>query len=78
MNQALSEGGSALGPRQVRIRAQRDFGKARLSTLYTLRENADRIEISTTMTNEGEVPLPGGPPKYCVPKISGNMTERAV
>jgi hypothetical protein len=46
------------GPRQVRIRAERDWGKARLSTVYTLRENADRIEISTTMTNEAEAPLP--------------------
>ena len=38
------------GPSQVRIRSERDWGKVRLSTVYTLRENSDRIEIRTTMT----------------------------
>jgi hypothetical protein len=46
------------GPQQVRIRAVRDWGKVRIETLYTLRENSDRVVISTTMTNEGEVALP--------------------
>ena len=45
------------GPQQVRIRAVRDWGKVRIDTLYTLRENSDRVLISTTMTNEGEVAL---------------------
>src|SRR5580704_9448590 len=45
------------GPAQVRLRAVRDWGKVRIDTLYTLRENSDRVLISTTMTNEGEVAL---------------------
>ena len=47
------------GPHQVRISAVRDWGKVKITTLYTLRENSDRIEISTTMTNEGDTPLTG-------------------
>lgn len=45
------------GPQRAQIRAVRDWGKARISTVYTLRENSDRIEISTTMTNEGDAAL---------------------
>ncbi|MBS0578830.1 MAG: CehA/McbA family metallohydrolase [Proteobacteria bacterium] len=47
------------GPHEVRIRAVRDWGKARIDTTYTLREQSDRVEITTTMTNEGDVELPG-------------------
>ena len=46
------------GPQQVRIRAVRDWGKVRIDTLYTLRENSDRIAITATMTNEGAAALP--------------------
>ncbi len=45
------------GPLVVRIRARRDFGKVRIETLYTLRSDSDSVEISATMTNEGEAPL---------------------
>lgn len=45
-------------PQQARIRSVRDWGKVRISTEYTLRQHADRIEISTTMTNEGDTALP--------------------
>ena len=46
------------GPDTVRIRAVRDFGQARIETLYTLAAGADRVAISTTMTNEGAAALP--------------------
>ena len=45
------------GPGQVRIRAERDFGAVRLSTVYTLHAKADHIELTTTMSNEGSVTL---------------------
>lgn len=45
------------GPQQARLRSVRDWGKVRISTEYTLHEHSDRIEISTTMTNEGVTPL---------------------
>ena len=41
------------GPRQVRIRAVRDFGTATLTTLYTLKSGDDALAISTTMSNTG-------------------------
>jgi hypothetical protein len=47
------------GPHQVRISAVRDWGKVKIATVYTLRENSDRIEISTTMTNEGDTARTG-------------------
>ena len=46
------------GPAQARIRAVRDWGQVRIETLYTLRASSDRVQISTTMTNEGEATLP--------------------
>jgi hypothetical protein len=46
------------GPETVRIRAVRDFGQARIETLYTLAAGADRVAISTTMSNEGADALP--------------------
>jgi len=45
------------GPRQVRIRAVRDFGTATIATLYTLKSGADALAISTTMTNTGRQAL---------------------
>ncbi len=47
------------GPHVARISAVRDWGKVRIATVYTLREDSDRIEISTTMTNEGDSELTG-------------------
>ena len=47
------------GPQQVRIRAVRDFGRVRIETVYTLASGSDSIELSTTMTNEGETALEG-------------------
>ena len=75
------------GPSQVRIRSERDWGKVRLSTVYTLRENSDRIEIRTTMTNEGEAPLtdllsgltlwPSSGFLFAVPGLAGLSAGRA-
>jgi predicted metal-dependent phosphoesterase TrpH len=45
------------GPRQVRIRAVRDFGAATVTTLYTLAAGADAITITTTMRNGGTTPM---------------------
>jgi hypothetical protein len=45
------------GPRQVRIRAVRDFGSATVTTLYTLAAGADAISITTTMHNGGSAPM---------------------
>lgn len=45
------------GPRQVRIRAVRDFGTATVTTTYTLAANSDSISITTTMRNGGPQPL---------------------
>lgn len=39
------------------VRAVRDWGKVTLTTTYTLRAGADRLEMSTTMTNTGETVL---------------------
>jgi hypothetical protein len=46
------------GPRQVRIRAVRDWGEVTITTVYTLDSGADEIAISSTMTNGGTKPLP--------------------
>ena len=45
------------GPQQVRVRIVRDWGKAVITTLYTLRAKSDQVEIHTTMTNGGDEPL---------------------
>ncbi|HEX4388554.1 MAG TPA: CehA/McbA family metallohydrolase [Steroidobacteraceae bacterium] len=45
------------GPEQVRVRAERDWGAVRISTVYTLHAKADRIELTTTMSNEGNATL---------------------
>jgi Carboxypeptidase regulatory-like domain len=47
------------GPHAARISAVRDWGKVTIATVYTLRENSDRVEIATTMTNEGDTELTG-------------------
>lgn len=47
------------GPQQVVIRAVRDWGKVVISTTYTLKDDADRVEVSTTMRNDGDTALPG-------------------
>ena len=39
------------------IRATRDWGQATVTTLYTLQDDSDAIEIRTTLHNEGSEPL---------------------
>lgn len=46
------------GPRQVVIRAVRDWGQATVSTTYTLKDQADWVEIETTLYNGGASALP--------------------
>ena len=46
------------GPRQVRIRAVRDWGEVTITTVYTLISGSDAIAISSTMANGGTQPLP--------------------
>ncbi len=41
------------GPARVVVRTERDWGKVIITTLYTLKSNADSVEIRTTMTNGG-------------------------
>jgi hypothetical protein len=45
------------GPQQVVVKATRDWGKVTIATTYTLRSNADRIEMQTVMANGGDAPL---------------------
>ena len=45
------------GPRQVRIRAVRDWGKVNIVTVYSLTASSDQVEIRTTMTNGGDETL---------------------
>lgn len=45
------------GPEQVIIRVVRDWAKVTISTAYTLKANADRVGIRTTMTNRGDSAL---------------------
>jgi hypothetical protein len=47
------------GPQQAVVMATRDWGKVTIATTYTLRSDADRIEIRTVMTNGGDAPLAG-------------------
>jgi hypothetical protein len=46
------------GPAQVIVRATRDWGKVTIATVYTLKANADYVDVQTTMTNGGNVALP--------------------
>jgi Carboxypeptidase regulatory-like domain len=45
------------GPRQVRIRAVRDFGAATVTTFYTLAAGSDAVTITTTLHNGGHSPM---------------------
>ena len=45
-------------PEQAVIRIVRDWGRVRIATVYTLRAGSDRVEIHTTMTNDGDAVLP--------------------
>jgi hypothetical protein len=47
------------GPARAVIRTTRDWGKVTIVTLYTLESNSDRLEIRTTMTNDGPAALAG-------------------
>lgn len=46
------------GPQRVVVRAVRDWGQVVITTLYTLVDDADRVEIETTMRNDGPAALP--------------------
>lgn len=46
------------GPEQAVLRVVRDWGKATVSTLYTLRDHADQVEIVTTLRNDGDRAMP--------------------
>jgi hypothetical protein len=41
------------GPRRAVVRTVRDWGKVTVTTIYTLRSNADTVEIRATMSNGG-------------------------
>jgi len=47
------------GPARAIVRTTRDWGQVAIVTVYTLESNSDHIEISTTMSNLGDVALPG-------------------
>lgn len=44
-------------PAQAVVRAERDWGKVTITTLYTLKANSDHVEIMTTMQNGGDAVL---------------------
>lgn len=46
------------GPAQAVVRAERDWGKVIITTVYTLKAGADQLEIQTTMRNDGDAALP--------------------
>ena len=46
------------GEARAVIRAVRDWGKVTIATVYTLRSDADYVDIQTTMKNGGNVALP--------------------
>lgn len=41
-------------PEEAVVKVTRDFGKAVISTEYSLKSGSDRIHVKTTMTNQGE------------------------
>ncbi len=47
------------GPQRAVVRTVRDWGKATITTIYTLESNADSVQIQTTMHNDGNAALPG-------------------
>ena len=44
-------------PARAVVRAERDWGKVTITTLYTLEANSDHVEIVTTMKNGGDAAL---------------------
>ena len=44
-------------PARAVVRAERDWGKVTITTLYTLEANSDHLEIVTTMQNQGDAAL---------------------
>ncbi|MBC7455795.1 MAG: CehA/McbA family metallohydrolase [Massilia sp.] len=46
------------GPEQVVLRVTRDFSKATVSTVYTLRDHSDQVEIVTTSRNDDVQAMP--------------------
>jgi hypothetical protein len=46
------------GPGQAVLRVTRDWAKATVTTVYTLRDHADQVEIVTTLRNDGEQTMP--------------------
>lgn len=69
------------GPQQVTVRATRDWGTVTIATTYSLKANADRVEIRTAMTNNGAATLtdllsgftlwPHGGYLFAVPGLAG-------
>jgi hypothetical protein len=49
----------ARGPQRAVVRTVRDWGRATITTIYTLESNADAVQIETTMHNDGNAVLPG-------------------
>ena len=47
------------GPQRAVVRTVRDWGKATITTIYTLESSADSVRIQTTMHNDGDAALPG-------------------
>jgi hypothetical protein len=47
------------GPERVVVRSTRDWDKVTIESTYTLRAGADRVELRTTMTNNGDTRLEG-------------------
>ncbi len=47
------------GPKRAVVRTVRDWGKATVTSVYTLESNSDAVEIRTTLRNGGDTALPG-------------------
>ena len=75
------------GPERVILRATRDWGRATITTVYTLGRNADAVEIQSTLTNHGDSTLsallsgmtlwPNSGFLFGVPGLSGKAAEAA-
>jgi hypothetical protein len=75
------------GPQQVVVKGTRDWGRVTVATTYTLRADADRIELQTTMTNNGDTTLidllsgqtlwPSAGHFFAVPGLDGLQEGRA-
>ena len=64
------------GPQRAVVRTVRDWGKATITTIYTLESNADSVQIQTTMHNDGNAALPG-PAVGSDPVAEGRLFLRA-